>query len=75
VRALTDSERWLCERVCSAEMAALGYDGEHSRPRLRDAGELVAVTVRFAGFQLRRATTSPDGRRRMAALVSRALRR
>ena len=72
---LSSSERWVCEHLCSAEMAALGYDGDRSRPRLSDAGELLAVTARFAGFQLRRATTSADGRRRMAALASRALRR
>jgi hypothetical protein len=75
VGGLSESERWVCERLCSPEMAALGYDGRPSRPRLADAPDLLAVTARFATFQLRRATTSPDARRRIAAVSSRALRR
>ena len=56
-RRLTDTERWICEKLAAKKMIEAGYPPGPARPRLRDVPELLRVTLGFGCFHLQRAVT------------------
>ncbi len=74
-KALTDTEVWLCERVIGDELTLAGYESSGKRPRVRDVPELIAVSWRFAFFQLVRSVRDPEKRSSVVSFAKRTLTR
>jgi hypothetical protein len=72
--ALTDTETWICEKVCRTTMEQLGYAASAAQPQLRDITELGRLSIRFSMFQLRRTIGDHDGRKRIINVLRRFLR-
>lgn len=72
--ALTDTETWICEKVCRTAMEQLGYAPSMAHPRLRDLPELIGLSLRFAFFQLRRTLGDRDGRARIMNVLRRLVK-
>jgi hypothetical protein len=65
---LTDTERWLCDRVAGPFLDELGYvrNGQRRRPRLRDLPMLLWITLRSVGYHAGSALTDRNARARLA---------
>ena len=74
-KVITQTEAWLCERLAGTEMSSLDYELTNPRPRLSDIPDALAVTARFALYQLWRVATDPGARVSVADYLRRALKR
>ncbi|MBW2240975.1 MAG: sulfotransferase [Deltaproteobacteria bacterium] len=61
-KTISETERWICERVAGNEMDRQGYDRDAARFRIRDLPDLAATTLRFASHQTRRLWKNPAAR-------------
>ncbi len=59
---ITETERWICERVAAREMDRQGYAPEGARLRAGDLPDLARTTLRFASHQARRLWRNPAAR-------------
>ncbi|MCK5503563.1 MAG: sulfotransferase, partial [Thermodesulfovibrionia bacterium] len=48
---ITDTEKWICHRICRKEMKALDYSISSAAPHPADLPELLLVTLKFVVFQ------------------------
>ncbi len=69
-RSLTETERYICERVAGDVMAAEGYALEGARPRIGDVWDLTRTTLRFAGHQAVRLLRDPAARGSVRSFLS-----
>ena len=67
-KELTQTEKWLCERICGTEMGMLGYSKVNAKVSIKDFPEILFLFCRSFLFQLLRILFSPDGRRRIGHL-------
>lgn len=73
-KTITETERWICERLAGETMSHAGYPPEGARPRLRDLGDLLRTTARFSVYQSGRLLTRGDARGSVAAFLRTLLR-
>jgi hypothetical protein len=66
-KGLTETEKWICERVNGPLMRRFGYSLAAHRPRLRDLPDLAATSLRFASYQTTRFVREPSARVSMGA--------
>ncbi len=71
---LTETENWICQKICSREMSILGYKPQPANWRLASLPELSFLTFRFFLFQIRRVLFQRDARKRIFALLRVAVR-
>ncbi|MEL7001384.1 MAG: sulfotransferase [Bacteroidota bacterium] len=59
---ITQTEEWLCEKICGREMAKLGYSSHAPSPQLSDLLDFLQTTLRFTSYQTRRVMYSNHAR-------------
>lgn len=64
-KGVTGLEMRICERLCAAEMAELGYSTKYEPARPTDVLDLTRTSAVFAAFQLRRFVADKDARGRI----------
>lgn len=69
-RSITDTEKWLCQKICAREMKYLRYEIEPIKPSLKDFPELIYITIRFFLFQSEKILFSKDRRHRAISLIA-----
>ena len=72
-KTLTPTETWMCQKFAGAAMEAAEYPLERCGPRFRDLPDLMATSVRFAGFQLYRLYRWPRDAHTIATFVKRTI--
>lgn len=68
---ITQTERWICERMAGLVMDEAGYARQNPRPRLADLPDLLFTTGRFACHQTWRLLRRPDARVAVGAYLRR----
>ncbi len=68
-RSISETERWICERVAGREMDRQGYARDGARFRVRDLPDLATTTLRFTSHQTRRLWKNPAPRTSVAGFL------
>ena len=72
-KTLNDTEMWLCEKIAGREMEQLEYSLSGKKPRLRDLGNLVFVSLKVFWHYSISIFTSVDTRKRVWKLAKKIL--
>lgn len=73
-QSITETERWICERVAGPVMDTHGYPRQGARPRLGDLWDLSRTSLRFAGHQTQRLWQKPEARSSVASFLRNLVR-
>lgn len=69
-KQISDTERWICDRICAGEMRSIGYTPSPvSRPSVIGLGEVLATSARFSLFQFSRLAGDRNARGRVSAFL------
>jgi len=70
-KAISESEKWLCEKICKYEMLHLGYKPSQSTFKKSDILELTLLSGKFLLFQTKRFLLNQDARQRILSFIYR----
>ncbi len=73
-KTITQTEEWICEKLCGPGMSRLGYEIHGSTPRLKDVLDLLQITMRFIAYQVVRAIRDRGMRASVFDFARRAIR-
>jgi hypothetical protein len=72
---ITETERYICERLAGPLLVEAGYEPSGARFRVRDVPHLAWLTLRFGVYQLVRIVKRPDARHSVKAFLRRLVGR
>jgi len=70
-KSITPTEMWICEKIAGDAMRERAYPLSGERPRFRDVGDLVRVSLRFTQYQIGRIIRDTARRESIKAFVRR----
>lgn len=68
-KGITETETWICQRLCRQEMGLLGYEARPASPKFSDMLGFIGLSLKFTVFHAMRTMGSPDARKRMFTFV------
>lgn len=68
-KTISQTESWICYKICSKEMKCLGYDSIIPEPKLHDLPYIITNLVSFTLFQFGRYITNRDARKRIYTFI------
>jgi hypothetical protein len=73
-QTITDTAMWICEKIAGQEMQQLEYNLLGKKPRIKDLGNLLAVSLRVTRYYLFNLITSSDIRKRVLKLAQKSIK-